>query len=194
MIGSGWPCPVGVVGRWLAFDCPEAEFLAAFDRWLDDKGIGAAASRVAGLAPGIRARVLTHIEDHLGDPLDAEGLAHLAGLSTGHFARAFKHSFGLPPHRFVLQRRLEKAACRLREPVESVSAIALEFGFADQSHFTRCFGRWAGDTPSAYRARHRDAERTWVDRRGTPIPFSSSGATERLASSGSGCSAERPGS
>ncbi|MEO7336258.1 MAG: AraC family transcriptional regulator [Caldimonas sp.] len=165
MIGPTLPDAAGRAERWISLDCPEAEFLEAVDRWLDDGAICAAAMRNAnrGFAPGVRARVLAHIEKHLGEPIDAVSLARLVGLSTCHFARAFKQSFGAPPHRYVLRRRLEQAAHRLREPEGSLSAIALESGFSDQSHFTRCFGRWAGETPSAYRTRHRDAQPSRID-------------------------------
>jgi len=149
--------------RWLSIDCPEEELLEAIDRLIEGQEpcMVAAASRAgdigSGLAPGVRRRLLAHIDEHLAEPIEARHLAGMAGLSDGHFARAFKQSFGAPPHRFLMARRIELAAQRVRHTDESLSDIALDFGFSDQSHFTRLFGRLVGATPSAYRSLHLEA-------------------------------------
>jgi AraC-like DNA-binding protein len=78
-------------------------------------------------------------------------IARACGLSVGHFSRAFRRSMGLPPHAWLLQRRVEAAKAMLRRREESLSLIALACGFADQSHLTRVFTRHVGLSPGAWR-------------------------------------------
>ena len=68
------------------------------------------------------------------------------------FAKLFKQSMGASPHQCILQRRLERAKELLRNPALSLSDISLDAGFADQSHFTNIFRRFAGATPSKFRS------------------------------------------
>ncbi len=68
-------------------------------------------------------------------------LADEAGLSTFHFAKMFKASFGVPPHRYVTERRIARAKALLAEGRTSLAGIALACGFASQSHFTRRFAQ-----------------------------------------------------
>jgi AraC-like DNA-binding protein len=77
------------------------------------------------------------------------------GLSTAHFCRAFTKSFGLPPYRWVLTRRLERARMLLAEPQRSLADIAYECGFCDQSHLSHAFSRQFGLSPGAWRRRQR---------------------------------------
>jgi AraC-like DNA-binding protein len=126
---------------------------------LIETATGGATSRVGtprgGLAPGVRRRVVQYIERRLALPLPTSDLAAIAGLSEFHFARAFKQSFGMPPHRFLIERRLEAAAEFIRSTDHRMSQIAIDVGFFDQSHFTRLFVRKTGETPRSYRRRHR---------------------------------------
>jgi transcriptional regulator of acetoin/glycerol metabolism len=108
-----------------------------------------------GLAPGKLRRVREYIEAHLGDQLAIETLASQAGLSVHHFARAFKQSVGVPPHRYLLEQRLHKAAELLKSTEQPLARIALSVGFADQSHFSRSFHGLKGQTPSQFRRAHR---------------------------------------
>jgi len=108
-----------------------------------------------GLAPGALRRVREHIEKNLTASLRTEVLATIAGLSPGHFNRAFRKSTGQSPHQYVLRRRVAVAARLLRETGRALADIALEVGFADQSHFTRTYALVTGETPSACRRRHR---------------------------------------
>ena len=78
-------------------------------------------------------------------------VATACGLSPGHFARAFRRSTGMPPHAWLNQARIDRAMALLRERGQSLSAIAHECGFVDQSHFTRVFVRRLGLTPGAWR-------------------------------------------
>lgn len=108
-----------------------------------------------GLAPGGLRRVKEHIAAHLGEDLTIEMLASQAGLSVHHFARAFKASVGMPPHRYLLEQRIQKAAELLQSTEQPVTDIALAVGFADQSHFSRSFHWLVGLTPSQFRRAHR---------------------------------------
>jgi AraC-like DNA-binding protein len=70
---------------------------------------------------------------------------------TYHFAREFKHSVGVTPHCYVLQKRVEQAQDMLARTDLSVAEIALAAGFSDQSHFTRQFRHIVGTTPRDFR-------------------------------------------
>jgi AraC-like DNA-binding protein len=100
-----------------------------------------------GLSPAVTRRVCDYIEGHLDEKMRLDGLAALAGLSTDHFARAFHQSVGVPPHTYLLRRRLEHVEHMLRETRAPLSEIALATGFSDQSHLARHFRRWAGMSP-----------------------------------------------
>jgi AraC family transcriptional regulator len=91
----------------------------------------------------------------LSAEVPGEQLASLCGLSRSYFAKAFKVSLGAPPHRWVVQERLRRAAEMLEATSESISVIALSCGFADQSHFTRAFREAVGVSPGAWRRRRR---------------------------------------
>jgi len=104
-----------------------------------------------GLSPAVTRRVCDYIEGHLDEKMRLDGLAALAGLSTDHFARAFHQSVGMPPHTYLLRRRLEHVEHMLRETHAPLSEIALATGFSDQSHLARHFRRWAGMSPRQVR-------------------------------------------
>ncbi len=96
---------------------------------------------------------LEFIASHLaGNPSLAQ-IAAATGLSPSHFARRFKATVGLSPHQFLLQARIERARCLLRDRRQSLVEIALATGFASQSHFTAAFRRFTGVTPKRYRER-----------------------------------------
>jgi AraC family transcriptional regulator len=104
-----------------------------------------------GLASWQQKRVAAYIEEHVADDIPLATLAELARLSPYHFSRSFKHSFGMPPHRYHASRRIERAKQLLADPKRSVTAIALEIGFSETSTFTAAFHRLTGQTPSRYR-------------------------------------------
>jgi AraC-like DNA-binding protein len=79
-------------------------------------------------------------------------LARVAGLSPAHFSREFRRAFGEPPHRYLLTRRLERAAALLRDTDRSVTEICLAVGATSIGSFTTTFRRVYGVTPTAYRA------------------------------------------
>ena len=104
-----------------------------------------------GLSPAVTRRVCDYIEGHLDEKIRLDGMAALTGLSTDHFARAFHQSVGVPPHTYLLRRRLEHVEHMLRETHAPLSEIALATGFSDQSHLARHFRRWSGVSPRQVR-------------------------------------------
>jgi transcriptional regulator of acetoin/glycerol metabolism len=108
-----------------------------------------------GLSPGALRRVREYIATHIQENIDIATLASLAGLSVYHFSRAFKASVGMPPHRYLLEQRIRKAAELIERSEQPLTNIALNVGFADQSHFSRSFHAQVGLTPSQFRRAHR---------------------------------------
>ena len=84
-------------------------------------------------------------------------LASVSGVSEAHFARSFKDAFGLPPHRYLLTRRIEKATALLRDTDLSITEIAFQTGWASLGTFGRTFRDITGDSPGAIRARRTAA-------------------------------------
>lgn len=84
-------------------------------------------------------------------------LARVSGVSAAHFARSFKAAFGVPPHRYLLTRRLEKATALLRDSDLSITQIAFEIGWNSLGTFGRTFRDVTGESPGALRARERAA-------------------------------------
>jgi AraC-like DNA-binding protein len=82
-------------------------------------------------------------------------IAGVLGLSPSYFARAFLKTTGLPPHRWLLQRKLLRAKQLLRGTSLPLTEISSTCGFADQSHFTRVFGRTERLTPARWRRVNR---------------------------------------
>ena len=103
------------------------------------------------LHDGRLRRVLAYIEEHLAEDITVADLANVACLSIFHFARAFAATMGVPPHRYVSQRRLESAKVMIATGRASLSEIALDCQFSSESSFTRAFRRAIGMTPAAYR-------------------------------------------
>jgi AraC family transcriptional regulator len=104
-----------------------------------------------GLSRERLKRVQDYIEAHLDDRLTLTELAGVACLSAYHFSRSFKQTTGVGLHHYVMQRRLERAKTLLRRTHQPLALIALEAGFADQSHFATMFRRETGLTPGQFR-------------------------------------------
>jgi AraC family transcriptional regulator len=112
-----------------------------------------------GVLPWGRLRaVAAYVEDHLDNGLTLEQLAGVARLSVYHFARQFKAATGLPPHQYVLTRRVERAKELLQAGTHlSLAEVAADAGFSDQSQFTHHFKRLVGVTPGQFRTPARFA-------------------------------------
>jgi AraC family transcriptional regulator len=111
--------------------------------------------RSGGLAPWQERRAKEMIDAQLGGEVRLAELAAACGLSVAHFARAFRKSTSLPPHRWLMQRRIQHAQNVLLTTARSIAEIAIESGFTDQSHFTTAFGRIVGTTPAEWRRNRR---------------------------------------
>jgi AraC family transcriptional regulator len=110
------------------------------------------AQRPRGLSARRLKAVLGYIREHLHAALTLRELAAVAHLSPYHFARRFKESTGLPPHRYVIARRIERAEQLLRGEEElTLAQVAARVGFWDQGHFTHHFKRHVGVTPRRFR-------------------------------------------
>jgi transcriptional regulator GlxA family with amidase domain len=84
-------------------------------------------------------------------------LARVSGVSQAHFARSFKEAFGVPPHRYLLTRRLERATALLRDTDLSITEIAFQTGWNSLGTFGRTFRDVTGESPSELRAREKAA-------------------------------------
>lgn len=104
-----------------------------------------------GLDPTRLRRVVQHIEHHLEDDLTLADLARVACLSEFHFSRRFALSIGMPPHRYVSRRRLERAMEMIAAGALPLSEIAARAGFSSQASFSRAFRRTVGLPPGEYR-------------------------------------------
>jgi AraC family transcriptional regulator len=113
--------------------------------------LGSEAQSRGGLAAWQQRSVDETIDEHLAEPLPLVALANSVRLSPRHFARAFKESFGQPPHQYHLSRRIERAKMLLSQGKMSVTEIAIALGFADTSAFSTTFRRLAGGSPRDYR-------------------------------------------
>jgi len=105
----------------------------------------------AGLAPWQARRVSAHVNDNLGFPITIDQLAGIAGLSSSYFCRAFKDTFGDPPHAYIMRRRVERAQSLMLQTREPLSQIALACGLSDQAHLCNLFRRLVGQSPSHWR-------------------------------------------
>ena len=112
-----------------------------------------------GVLPGYKLRmVIEYIMENLGGSPTLEQMAAVVQLSPYHFARQFKAATGLPPHQYVIARRIERAKkILLSETDLSLAEIATLVGFSDQSQFTRHFKRLIGVTPGRFGTPSRTA-------------------------------------
>lgn len=104
-----------------------------------------------GLAPWQTRRCTDFLHEHVTENVGLEQLAALVGLSPFHFARAFKQSTGVPPHRYHLKARIEKAKALLVTTDAPVTEIALDVGYESSQALARLFRREVGVSPSDYR-------------------------------------------
>jgi len=105
-----------------------------------------------GLSARAQRQVLEYVEDNLAEEVSLDAMAGVVGLSRYHFLRSFKASFGLTPHQYVIEQRVELAKTLIGQGRFSLRDIAHRSGFSDQSHLTRHFRRLTGATPKAFGA------------------------------------------
>ncbi len=96
-------------------------------------------------------QVIDYINAHLDQNISLSDLAEVAGISQSHFARLFKQSMDITPHQYLIEQRVERAKKLLQQRQVAIADVALECGFANQTHLTKCFRQLIGITPKAYR-------------------------------------------
>lgn len=104
-----------------------------------------------GLAPWQERRAKEFMLERIAGNPSLKEVAQACGMSPRHFARAFKATTGMPPHRWLLGRRTALARRLLEHCDDPLSVIAIKCGFADQSHMNRVFHRVSGNTPGSWR-------------------------------------------
>jgi transcriptional regulator GlxA family with amidase domain len=118
------------------------------------------APRRTGQEPRLLRRLL-RAKDRMDAASDEEWpiprLASVSGVSEAHFARSFKEAFGVPPHRYLLTRRIERAKALLRDTELPITKIAFQTGWSSLGTFGRIFRDITGQSPSELRARERAA-------------------------------------
>ncbi|NHF60705.1 helix-turn-helix transcriptional regulator [Flavobacteriaceae bacterium TP-CH-4] len=103
-----------------------------------------------------RKKIRAFMEEHFDKPLDIEDYAYLTGRSISTFQRDFKRRFQISPKKWLIDKRLKKAAKLLREPSVSVNEITLEAGYGNTSHFIKAFRKKFGTSPKQYQIQHRE--------------------------------------
>jgi AraC family transcriptional regulator len=104
-----------------------------------------------GLAPWQIRKLTTYIDTNLENSITTQCLAEVARLSSFHFCRAFRDSFGDSPHGYVIRCRMERAQGLMLTTNASLGQIAADCGLADQAHFNKLFRKFAGESPGAWR-------------------------------------------
>ena len=97
-------------------------------------------------------RVVDYIQDHLAQELSLAELAELAEMSPSHFKVVFRRTTGVPVHQYVIRARVEYASDLIARDRMALSQVALQAGFANQSHMSRCMKRLTGVTPASLRS------------------------------------------
>jgi AraC family transcriptional regulator len=107
-----------------------------------------------GLAPWQRRLATEVIRENLDGVVRLSELADKCGLSVSHFARSFKMSLGMSPHRWLVERRIDRAKTLLAAAKLPLLDVAFQSGFSDQPGFTRTFHRMVGESPARWRRAH----------------------------------------
>ncbi|WP_238393395.1 AraC family transcriptional regulator [Myxacorys almedinensis] len=96
-------------------------------------------------------QAIEYIQAHLGENLSLSDIATELGMSQYYFCHLFKRSTGISPHQFLIHQRVEQAKQLLRQPERTITSVAMDCGFANQSHFAKCFRRCTGMNPNQFR-------------------------------------------
>jgi transcriptional regulator GlxA family with amidase domain len=110
-----------------------------------------------GLSSLQRRRATELLEAHLDGDIALQQVAEACELSVSHFARAFKQTFHVPPYRWLIERRVDRARDLMTNSRLPLADIAIRCGFADQSALNRSFKRIHGVTPRTWRRGQRAA-------------------------------------
>jgi AraC-like DNA-binding protein len=120
-------------------------------------GTGSTGRPTGGLSPRAQRLVKEFLRENLGQKVELKALAAQAGVSLFHFSRAFKVSFGLPPHKYLQNLRLQQAAALLRGTRHPITEVALSVGFSSPGEFARAFKQAMVCTPREFRQANGDA-------------------------------------
>jgi len=104
-----------------------------------------------GLSATKLKQVTSFVAENYTNEIKLDELAHVAGMSSFHFAREFKRTTGTTPHQYLINFRVERAKALLSQSELPLTEVGLRAGFSHQSHFTRLFRRITGTTPHLYR-------------------------------------------
>lgn len=118
-------------------------------------GKGAAISMSATPSGSPLSVAIRFISQNFGDRITNEDLAKACGLSVRAFERQFQAAYNMSPHDYIRQLRVRMSCSALVFSRKSLADVATEFGFADQSHFTKEFRKFMAETPRAYRVRYQ---------------------------------------
>jgi AraC-like DNA-binding protein len=118
----------------------------------DDAGC---ARSSGGLAPWQKRRIAEVLGRDPARRIRLPDLAQLCGISTSHFARSFRTSFGVSAHQWLVRLRVDRSKDLLIHTRHALADIAVQAGFGDQAVFTRTFGRLVGTSPGRWRRYHR---------------------------------------
>jgi len=108
-----------------------------------------------GLSPSKLSRAKKLLVEKSSRDIPLADIARECGLSRQYFTKSFKATLGVTPHRWLQRYRIKKAKNLLQSTSYAIAEIAIECGFADQSHFTRVFVALTGGTPAAWRREYR---------------------------------------
>jgi AraC family transcriptional regulator len=111
---------------------------------------------IPGLPLSWARKVTAHIDSNISMTIRVQDLARMTGFSMSYFQHAFTSCFGMPPHRYIILRRIQVAQQLMLQTGEPLSQISLTCGMADQAHFSRTFRRFVGESPHRWRAARRD--------------------------------------
>ncbi len=103
-----------------------------------------------GLSKQKLRQAIEYIQEHLGEDLSLSEIANELGMSQYYFCHLFKRSTGISPHQYLIQQRIEQAKHLLKQPERTITSVALECGFANQSHFAKYFRKHTGMNPKKF--------------------------------------------
>ncbi len=104
-----------------------------------------------GLSKQQLRQAIDYIQAHLGEDLSLSDIANELGMSQYYFCRLFKRSTGIAPHQYIIRQRVERAKQLLKQPERTIASVAIECGFANQSHFAKYFRQCTGMNPNQFR-------------------------------------------